>query len=43
MTRSIIAFTLLMVIGLLSVWGGMNYQILVKKPVVHAETIFEVK
>ena len=43
MTRSIIAFTLLMVIGLLSIWGGMNYQLLVKKPVVHQETVFEVK
>jgi len=43
MIRSIIAFTLLMVIALLSIWGGMNYQLLVKKPVIHQETVFEVK
>ena len=43
MTRSIIAFTLLMVMALLSIWGGMNYQVLVKKPVIHQDTLFEVK
>ncbi|MDD4914202.1 MAG: endolytic transglycosylase MltG [Methylococcales bacterium] len=43
MTRSIIAFTLLMVVGLLLVWGGMHEHLLVKKPVVAEETSFEIK
>lgn len=41
MIRSIIAFTLMMVLGMVSVWGGMNYHLLMKKVVVHEETVFE--
>jgi len=42
MVRSIAAFTLLMVLGLLMVWGGMHHHLLLKKPVVTAETSFEI-
>lgn len=43
MFRSIIAFTLLMVLGLLLIWGGMNNHLILKKTVVQAETIFEIR
>jgi UPF0755 protein len=43
MIRSILAFTLLMGIGLLFVLGAMHNHIIAKKPVVLAETIFEIK
>lgn len=41
--RSIIAFTLLMVLGLVSIWAGMHYHLILKKPVVLAETVIEIK
>jgi UPF0755 protein len=43
MIRSIVAFTLLMVLGILLIWGGMHQHLILKKPVVSAETIFEIK
>jgi UPF0755 protein len=43
MPRSIAAFTLLMVIGLLLVWAGMHEQLLVKKPLLATEMVFEIK
>lgn len=43
MFRSIIAFTLLMVLGLVSIWAGMHYQLILKKPVVMTETVIEIK
>lgn len=43
MVRSIVAFTLLMVLGLLFMWGGMHFHLIIKKPVINSETIFEVK
>lgn len=42
MSKSIIIFTLLMVVGLLLIWGGMHYHILLKKPIVLAATTLEV-
>lgn len=43
MFRSIIAFTLLMVLGLVSVWAGMHYHLILKKPVVMTETVIEIR
>lgn len=43
MTRNIIVFTLFMVLGLMSIWAGMHYHLILKKPVVLAETVIEVK
>jgi len=43
MTRSIVAFTTLMVLGLLLIWGGMHYHIMHKKPVVLNSSTFDVK
>lgn len=43
MFRSIIAFTLLMVLGLVSIWAGMHYHLIEKKPVVISETVIEIK
>lgn len=43
MARSIVAFTLLMVAGLLFIWAGMNYHLIVKKPVVSMETRLEIR
>ena len=43
MTRSIAAFTLLMILGILLIWGGMHQHLTLKKPVVAAETLFEIK
>lgn len=43
MTRSIVAFTTLMVLGLLLVWGGMQQHILQKKPVVSQSATLEIK
>ena len=43
MIRSIVAFTLLMVLGLLLIWGGMHNHLILKQPVVLADTIFEIK
>ncbi len=43
MIRSIVAFTALMVVGLLLIWGGMNYHILLKKPVVLNPSTLEIK
>lgn len=43
MIRSIVAFTTLMVMGLLLIWGGMHYHILLKKPVVHSASTLEIK
>lgn len=42
MTRSIAAFTLLMLAVLLLIWAGMHQQILLRKPVVAAEMRFEI-
>lgn len=42
MFRSIIAFTGLMVLGLLLIWGSMHYHIILKKPVVADNTSLEV-
>ncbi|MEY4718774.1 MAG: hypothetical protein RL563_1392 [Pseudomonadota bacterium] len=42
MSKSIVMFTLLMVVGLLMIWGGMHYQILLKKPVVMEAMTLEV-
>ncbi len=43
MFRSISAFTLLMVLGLVSIWAGMHYHLILKKPVVMTETVIEIK
>lgn len=43
MIRSIVAFTSLMVLGLLLIWGGMHYHILLKKTVVTNATTLEIK
>lgn len=43
MIRSIVAFTSLMVLGLVFIWGGMHYQILLKKTVVTNTTTLEIK
>lgn len=43
MIRSIVAFTSLMVLGLLLIWGGMHYHILLKKTVVTDTTTLEIK
>ncbi|WAR45679.1 endolytic transglycosylase MltG [Methylomonas rapida] len=43
MIRSIVAFTSLMVLGLLLIWGGMHHHILQKKPVVQSSTTLEIK
>lgn len=43
MIRSIVAFTGLMVLALLFIWGGMHYQILLKKTVVTNTTTLEIK
>lgn len=43
MIRSIFAFTLLMVLALLFIWAEMHDHLILKKPVVKAETIFEIK
>lgn len=43
MIRSIVAFTTLMVMGLLLIWGGMHYHILLKKPIVHQASTLEIK
>ena len=43
MTRSIVAFTTLMVLGLLLIWGGMHYHILQKKPVVLSSSTLDIK
>jgi len=43
MIRSIVAFTGLMVLGLLLIWGGMHYQILLKKSVVINTSSLEIK
>jgi UPF0755 protein len=42
MIRSIVAFTLLMVLGLLLIWGGMHNHLILKKPVVLTDTTFEI-
>jgi len=41
--RSIVAFTSLMVLGLVLIWGGMHYHILKKKPVVAHQSTIEIK
>lgn len=43
MTRSIVAFTALMVLGLLLIWGGMHYHLLQKKPVVLNSSTLDIK
>lgn len=43
MTRSIVAFTTLMVLGLLLIWGGMHYHILQKKPIVLSSSTLDIK
>ncbi len=43
MIRSIVAFTLLMVLGLLLIWGGMHNHLILKKPVIKENTTFEIK
>lgn len=43
MARSIVAFTTLMVLGLLLMWGGMHYHILHKKPVVLDSSTLDIK
>lgn len=43
MVRSIVAFTSLMVLGLLLIWGGMHHHILKKKPVVVNSVTLEIK
>ncbi|MGY6276353.1 endolytic transglycosylase MltG [Methylomonas sp. MgM2] len=43
MIRSIVAFTSLMLLGLLLIWGGMHYHILKKKPVVSQQSTLEIK
>lgn len=43
MTKSIVAFTSLMVLGLLLVWGGMHQHILKKRPVVKQTITLEIK
>lgn len=43
MTKSIVAFTSLMVLGLLLVWGGMHQHILKKKAVVSQTSTLEIK
>jgi UPF0755 protein len=43
MVRSIVAFTCLMVLVLLSVWIAMHNHLMLKKPVVIAETVFEIR
>ncbi|MGD0960927.1 MAG: endolytic transglycosylase MltG [Methylomonas sp.] len=42
MTRSIVAFTTLMVSGLLLIWGGMHNHLILKKPVAPEDTSFEI-
>jgi len=41
--KSIIAFTLMMVLCLVSIWAGMHYHLILKKPVVLTETVIEIK
>jgi UPF0755 protein len=43
MIKGIVAFTLFMVLSLLLIWGGMHYQLLLKKPVVSESFSFEIK
>lgn len=43
MIRSIVAFTSLMVLGLVLTWGGMNYHILKKKAVVGSPSTVEIR
>jgi UPF0755 protein len=43
MIRSIVAFTLMMVMGLLFIWSSMHYQIILKKPVVLNASTLEIK
>ncbi|QPK63444.1 endolytic transglycosylase MltG [Methylomonas sp. LL1] len=43
MIRSIVAFTSLMVLSLLFIWGGMHYHILQKKPVVTSLSTLDIK
>ncbi len=43
MIRSIVAFTLFMVLGLVSIWAGMHYHLILKKPVVMTETVIEIR
>lgn len=43
MIRSIVAFTSLMVLGLLLIWGAMHHHILYKKPVVLNGATLEIK
>ncbi|QWF71481.1 endolytic transglycosylase MltG [Methylomonas paludis] len=43
MGRSIVAFTILMVVGLLLVWGSMHNQLILKKSLITADTVFEIK
>lgn len=43
MIKSIVMFTLLMVLGMLLIWSGMHYHIVQKKPVVLQATTLEIK
>ena len=43
MVRNIVVFTLLMVLALLMIWGGMHNHLFYKKPVAMVETTFEIK
>ncbi|OAI20139.1 endolytic transglycosylase MltG [Methylomonas koyamae] len=43
MGHSIAAFTLLMLAGLISIWAGMHYHLIEKKPVVASETVIEIR
>jgi len=43
MIKSIVMFTLLMVVGMLLIWSGMHYHIVQKKPVVLQATTLEIK
>ena len=43
MIRSMIAFTSLMVLGLVMIWGGMHYHLLQKKALVSQQSTLEVK
>ncbi len=42
MIKSIVIFTMLMVLGILMIWGGMHYHILLRKPVVLDVTTLEI-
>lgn len=42
MIKSIVMFTLLMVLGLLLIWGGMHYHVLLKKPIISQTTTLEI-